>query len=230
MSGTLGALVWGGAACAVLDGCAAQRSVRAERHPDASHLAERRQRRAGRAGFSPWLAKWGTGPGVFGALHGVAFTAAAIFNAACHLLPYIARAYLVSGPLYGIAVYLVMNRIVVPLSARPPRPRSQGRRTSRNWRSICSVLVFPLRSRLADWEYEDSAKGIYDTGHLCRRTDRRGTRPVVRLYPLWMDGSARNRQRPIGSRSPAGRPWDVGTRGGTSLSDRAQRGCRICHR
>jgi hypothetical protein len=33
---------------------------------------------------------------------------------------------LISGPVYGVAVFLVMNLIVVPFSARPKRPVSSS--------------------------------------------------------------------------------------------------------
>jgi hypothetical protein len=54
----------------------------------------------------------------------IAFTAAAAFVEASRQVPLLARAYWITGPLYGVGVFLVMNLIVVPLSARPKRPAS----------------------------------------------------------------------------------------------------------
>jgi hypothetical protein len=54
----------------------------------------------------------------------IAFAAAAMFVAGSRQIPAIARIYWLSGPLYGVAVFIFMNLIVVPLSARPKRPAS----------------------------------------------------------------------------------------------------------
>ena len=50
-----------------------------------------------------------------------ALVIAAIFVGASRLWPVIARRATVFGPLYGIGVYLVMNYVVIPLSAFPRR-------------------------------------------------------------------------------------------------------------
>jgi hypothetical protein len=51
------------------------------------------------------------------ALHFViAFTIAGVFILLSRRFPFLRRPVLVWGPLYGIAVYLVMNQVVVPLS------------------------------------------------------------------------------------------------------------------
>jgi len=47
----------------------------------------------------------------------VAFGAAAVFVAACRGMPSLARRAMVIGPLYGFAVFLVMNYLVIPWSA-----------------------------------------------------------------------------------------------------------------
>jgi hypothetical protein len=52
----------------------------------------------------------------------IAFSAAIVFVGLCRQIPFVARAYWISGPVYGVAVFLVMNLVVVPLSARPKRP------------------------------------------------------------------------------------------------------------
>ncbi len=121
MSGALRAIVWGGAACGVLDGVAAsvQFGLRGIQPLQvwqgvASGLRGERAFRAG------WV---GGGLGLF--LHfAIAFSAATVFVAACYALPFLARAYWIWGPFYGVLVFLVMNLVVVPLSARPKRPVS----------------------------------------------------------------------------------------------------------
>ena len=45
---------------------------------------------------------------------GVAFTAAAVFVAACRVAPGLARQPWLTGPLYGVVVFLMMNYIVNP--------------------------------------------------------------------------------------------------------------------
>jgi uncharacterized membrane protein YagU involved in acid resistance len=54
------------------------------------------------------------------ALHYViAFSAAAIYCAASRRLEFLKTHFLVSGAFYGIAVWLVMNLVILPLSAFP---------------------------------------------------------------------------------------------------------------
>ena len=57
---------------------------------------------------------------------GVAFTAAAVLVAACRVAPGLARRPWLTGPLYGVVVFLMMNYVVIPLSAigRTPGPWS----------------------------------------------------------------------------------------------------------
>ncbi len=50
----------------------------------------------------------------------IAFTIVAVFLVASRRIPALVRAPLVSGILYGLAVYFVMNYIVLPLSAVTP--------------------------------------------------------------------------------------------------------------
>jgi hypothetical protein len=52
----------------------------------------------------------------------IAFTITAIFFVAASRLPALTRNVLVTGPLYGIGVYCVMNYVVIPLSKIGPRP------------------------------------------------------------------------------------------------------------
>lgn len=58
-----------------------------------------------------------------GVLHFVMTTImAAVFVFASRIVPMLLRWPLIVGPLYGVAIYLVMNYIVVPLSLAPGKP------------------------------------------------------------------------------------------------------------
>ena len=119
MTGALQAILWAGSACAILDGVAA--SVQ-----------------CGLLGIKPLRVWQGVASGLLGERafrHGwvsgslglllhfvIALTAATVFVELCRQIPSFAQAYWISGPLYGVGVFLVMNLIVVPLSARPKRP------------------------------------------------------------------------------------------------------------
>jgi hypothetical protein len=121
MSGALKAIAWGGVSCAILDGVAASVQF-------------------GLKGINPLLVWQGVASGLLGErafrdgwvagglgvlFHfAIAFSAATAFVEACHALPFLAQAYWISGPVYGVLVFLAMNLIVVPLSARPKRPAS----------------------------------------------------------------------------------------------------------
>jgi hypothetical protein len=52
----------------------------------------------------------------------IAFTITAIFFFAASRLPALVRNPAITGPLYGIGVYCVMNWVVIPLSRIGPRP------------------------------------------------------------------------------------------------------------
>jgi hypothetical protein len=52
----------------------------------------------------------------------IAFTITAIFFAAASGMRWLVARPFVSGPLYGIGVYAVMNYVVIPLSRIGPRP------------------------------------------------------------------------------------------------------------
>lgn len=54
----------------------------------------------------------------------IAFSAATIFVVASRLVPRIATHFLPFGALFGVAVYAVMNYLVLPLSRIPPAPFS----------------------------------------------------------------------------------------------------------
>ena len=49
----------------------------------------------------------------------IAFSAAAIFYLAARAMPILTRRAILFGILYGIAIYMVMNLVVLPLSAFP---------------------------------------------------------------------------------------------------------------
>jgi hypothetical protein len=121
MAGALRAIVWGGVACALLDGIAAclqfgRRGIKPLHvwQGVASGLLGERAFREG------WMS------GAFGLLlhFVIAVSVATVFVEACLQYPFLARAYWISGPLYGVIVFLVMNLAVVPLSRRPERPTS----------------------------------------------------------------------------------------------------------
>jgi len=54
----------------------------------------------------------------------VAFTATTVFYLASRRVPFLTNRPFVAGPLFGIAVYLVMYWIVIPLSRQRPAPFS----------------------------------------------------------------------------------------------------------
>ena len=51
----------------------------------------------------------------------IAFTAAAVYYAASREFDVLVRAAVVCGVTYGVMIYAVMNYVVIPLSAVPPR-------------------------------------------------------------------------------------------------------------
>lgn len=115
------AVVWGGLACGVLDITAALVVY-------------------GYFGAKPLRLLQGIAGGVLGlrtysggiatALLGllchfvIAFSAAAVYVAASRVMPFLVQHAVVSGAFYGVAVYFLMNRVVVPLSAAAKFPFS----------------------------------------------------------------------------------------------------------
>ena len=73
--------------------------------------------------LGPTARQGGTGIAALGlALHFViAIGAAAVFYAASRKLKALVRWPWIAGPLYGVAVWLFMNLVVLPLSANPPK-------------------------------------------------------------------------------------------------------------
>jgi hypothetical protein len=121
MTGALQAIAWGGAACAILDGVAATVQFTLI---GISPLRIWQGVASGLLGERAFRQGWVSG-GLGLLLHFViAFVAATVFVEVCLLVPFFARVYWIAGPLYGVAVFLVMNLVVVPLSARPKRPAS----------------------------------------------------------------------------------------------------------
>jgi hypothetical protein len=66
----------------------------------------------------------------------IAFGAAATFYAASRFLPVLVRRPVASGLAYGVAVYLFMNQVVVPLS------RAAGRTPP--WRITAALVVIHM--------------------------------------------------------------------------------------
>ena len=52
----------------------------------------------------------------------IAMTSALVFNVAANYAPILLTHYIAAGAVFGIAVFIVMNLVVIPLSAMPPRP------------------------------------------------------------------------------------------------------------
>src|SRR3954469_16830967 len=73
----------------------------------------------GRAAFD---GGWATAAAGLGFHFFIAFTITAIFFIAARRLPALTRQPLLTGPVYGIGVYCVMNYVVIPLSQIGPRP------------------------------------------------------------------------------------------------------------
>ena len=73
----------------------------------------------GRAAFD---GGWATGLAGLGFHFFIAFTITAIFFIAAKRMPALIRQPVLTGPLYGIGVYCVMNYVVIPLSKIGPRP------------------------------------------------------------------------------------------------------------
>lgn len=121
MSGTVQAICWGGGACAVLDGAAATIQLALKAIPP---------KRVWQGVASGALGEAAFGQGWSSAALGllahcfIAFTAAAVFVAASHWLPFLLRNFVIAGVAYGVVVFLFMSQVVVPMSKRRPAPRS----------------------------------------------------------------------------------------------------------
>jgi len=118
---TLLAILWGGLLCGVLDITAA---LVVYGSMGAKPLRLLQGIAAGLLG--PRTYAGGIATALLGLLcHFVtAFSAAAVFVAASRMMPFLVRQAVLSGVLYGIAVYFFMSRVVVPLSAAAKFPFS----------------------------------------------------------------------------------------------------------
>jgi hypothetical protein len=119
MTALLKAIVYGAAACGILDGAAANGQFA---------LRGIEPLRVWQGVASGLMGERAFGLGWFGGAFGlvlhflIALIVTTVFVGACQQFPALQQFYWISGPLYGVIVFLVMNLIVVPLSARPKRP------------------------------------------------------------------------------------------------------------
>ena len=118
---TLLAILWGGLLCGVLDITAA---LVVYGYMGAKPLRLLQGIAGGLLG--PRTYSGGVATALLGLLchFVIAFSAAAVFVTASRLGPFLVRHAVLSGVLYGIAVYFFMNRVVVPLSAAAKFPFS----------------------------------------------------------------------------------------------------------
>src|SRR5258705_8152721 len=118
---TLLAILWGGLLCGVLDITAA---LVVYGSMGAKPLRLLQGIAAGLLG--PRTYNGGIATALLGLLchFVIAFSAAAVFVAASRFAPFLVRQAVLSGVLYGIAVYFFMSRVVVPLSAAAKFPFS----------------------------------------------------------------------------------------------------------
>jgi hypothetical protein len=92
----------------------------------------------------------------------VAAGAAAVFVAACRVVPGLARRPWLSGPIYGIVVFLVMNYAVIPLSAIGLFP---GPWTTATWLVIAVHLIGvgpPIALAARRWAVPEPSSGAPD--------------------------------------------------------------------
>ena len=120
-SNSLHAVVWGGLACGVLDITAA---LVVYGYFGAKPLRLLQGIAGGLLG--PRTYSGGIATALLGLLchFVIAFSTAAVYVAATRFMPFLIRYAVVSGALYGVAVYFFMNRVVVPLSAAVKFPFS----------------------------------------------------------------------------------------------------------
>jgi hypothetical protein len=120
-SGTLSAILWGGTLAGCMDITAAHIVYG---YFGAVPLRLLQGIAGGILGAQAFQGGWATA--LLGlALHfTIAFGAAAVFVAASRSIGFLLRNAILSGALYGVAVYFFMNRVVVPLSAARKFPFS----------------------------------------------------------------------------------------------------------
>jgi hypothetical protein len=119
MTQLLKAIMWGGGACGILDGFAASVQFALK---GIGLLRVWQGVASGLIGERAFGMGWRSGG--FGLiLHFlIAAIITTVFVGVSPEVPALQKFYWISGPLYGVIVFLVMNLIVVPLSARPKRP------------------------------------------------------------------------------------------------------------
>jgi hypothetical protein len=121
MTNTMRAVLFGGLACAILDGAAATITF-ARMGLSFTRLWQGvASGLLGRASFQHGAASAALGL-FFHVL--IAMVAALVFNLAIRYLPALLEHFLLSGALYGVLVFFFMNLVVIPLSAIPKRPFS----------------------------------------------------------------------------------------------------------
>jgi len=70
---------------------------------------------------------------------GMSVLIAAIYSLAAHRFPELARRWMLGGALYGVIVFIVMNFLIVPLSAAPFGPPIRAAEVGVN---LVAMLVF----------------------------------------------------------------------------------------
>jgi hypothetical protein len=121
MTNTMRAVLFGGLACAILDGAAATITF-ARMGLSFTRLWQGvASGLLGRASFGHGAASAALGL-FFHVL--IAMVAALVFNLGVRYLPALLKHFLLSGALYGVLVFFFMNLVVIPLSAIPKRPFS----------------------------------------------------------------------------------------------------------
>ncbi len=113
------AIAWGGAVCGILDAMAATVSFALRKVPP---LRVWQNVASGLMGARSFEKSWTTGALGLVLHFVIAFSAATVFCVTAVWLPWLIWAPWIAGAAYGIVVFVVMNRIVLPLSAMPKRP------------------------------------------------------------------------------------------------------------
>ena len=118
MTNILMAILWGGASCAILDGMASS-LVSSLKGVKPAQMWQGVA--SGLLGPKSFLR--GNASVMLGVLFHclIAFIAASVFSVASHYFPFLSIHYLISGAAFGVIVFLVMNLIVIPLSAMAKR-------------------------------------------------------------------------------------------------------------
>jgi hypothetical protein len=119
MTGMGHAIVWGGFLCGTLDAVAASLFLRSQ---GVSPIRVWQGVASGLVGESAFKKGWTSVCWGLMLHFLIAFIAATVFCVAARFVPELLRSPFAAGILYGVAVFLVMNFVVLPLSARPKRP------------------------------------------------------------------------------------------------------------